>query len=150
MTAADRHLCVYVCGSTTTATTTAAVSPLHRPIQTTGELTIRVDTEGVSIRTYLGQLPVVVPTSHHVDVDETGHDTSPRANKKTRRSCTVKVEARKLCTALHWPNHATSALLCLIEQEQLVVHVTMEPVGFLTYYVPIQYCSDDEQEEEED
>ena len=43
-------------------------------------------------------------------------------------------------------NSASSAILCLVENEMLVLHVSLNPgaIGFFTYYVPIHYLPPDD------
>lgn len=99
--------------------------------QQSGELTISLESEGASIRAYFA-------------------DVAPAANANPEHDeCTVKVDARKLSAALQWqqqPQYVSSALLCLLENQQLVLHVSLEPtgVGFFTYYVPVHYLSKEE------
>ena len=58
---------------------------------------------------------------------------------------------QKLVACLAWqqssliPN-VSNALLCFIENEMLVLHVTLNPsnLGFLTYYIPVHFLSEDE------
>lgn len=114
---------------------TATARSLHPTVlihgnQQSGELTISLESEGASIRAYFAD---VAP--------------APNANPE-HDECTVKVDARKLSAALQWqqqPQYVSSALLCLLENQQLVLHVTLEPagVGFFTYYVPVHYLSKD-------
>jgi HUS1 checkpoint protein len=96
--------------------------------QQSGELTISLESEGASIRAYFA-------------------DVAPAATADPEKyECTVKVDARKLSAALQWqqqPQYISSALLGLLENQQLILHVTLEPagVGFFTYYVPVHYLS---------
>jgi HUS1 checkpoint protein len=99
----------------------------------TGELTVSLDSEGASIRTYFGKLTPLLDDNCSSENEE----------------CTVKVDVRKLSAALQWQQHASavsSALMCLVENEQLVLHVTLDPaiVGFFTYYVPVHFMSSDD------
>jgi len=100
-----------------------------------GELTLRADNEGSSIRTFFGKL-----TPRIEGCREGGNGT-----------CCIKIDTKKLVACLQWqqasliPNVST-ALLCLIENEMLVLHVTLNPehLGFLTYYIPVHFLSRDE------
>jgi hypothetical protein len=98
----------------------------------TGDLTLSVDTDGASIRTFFHRL---IPR--------------PDACKEnTTNICEVKIETKKLTSCLQWQqntNLASSALLCLVENEVVVLHVTLSPrsVGFFTYYVPVHFLSSD-------
>jgi HUS1 checkpoint protein len=65
--------------------------------------------------------------------------------------CTLKVETKNLSVALqlagdHVAGLVSSALLCMVENEMLVVHVLLNPasVGFFTYYVPVHFLSSTE------
>lgn len=98
--------------------------------QKSGELTISLESEGASIRAYFA-------------------DIAPASNANLENDeCTVKVDARKLSAAFQWqqqPQFVSSALLCLLDNQQLVLHVCLEPagIGFFTYYVPVHYLSDE-------
>ena len=99
----------------------------------TGELTLRVDSDGASMRTFLTKL---VPKFD---------DCKSQDNAS---SCTLKVDTKKLSTCLQWQatmnKTVSSSLLCMVENEMLVLHVVLDPgsVGFFTYYVPVHYLSD--------
>jgi HUS1 checkpoint protein len=115
----------------------------------TGELTVSLDSDGASIRTYFGKLVPVAQPAGQFDKDESDNATTTRGD-----CCTVKVDARKMYAALQWQAAAhhhcfSSAVICLTENEMLVVHVTLNPtvVGFFTYYVPVHYLSPDPQDE---
>jgi HUS1 checkpoint protein len=102
-----------------------------------GALTVRSHTDGcAALQTYFGQL------TPRLD------NCSDRTDASTIRQ--VKVDTKKLATALAWQqpqsqNMVQSALLCLVENEMLVVHVNLNPenVGFFTYYVPVHFLSSD-------
>jgi HUS1 checkpoint protein len=101
-----------------------------------GALTVRSHTDGAALQTYFGQL------TPRLD------NCSDRTDASTIRQ--VKVDTKKLATALQWQQPQSqsmvqSALLCLVENEMLVVHVNLNPenVGFFTYYVPVHFISSD-------
>jgi HUS1 checkpoint protein len=106
-----------------------------------GALTVRSHTDGcAALQTYFGQL------TPRLD------NCSERTDASTIRQ--VKVDTKKLATALAWQQQqpsqlsqsmVQSALLCLVENEMLVVHVNLNPenVGFFTYYVPVHFLSPD-------
>jgi Hus1-like protein len=101
-----------------------------------GDLTVRVDTDGASLRTYF---PHVAPQVEGCAPHSPGHGQ-------------VKVDTKKLHACLQWqmyPQIVSCALLCLVENEMLVMHVSLQPsaVGFFTYYVPVHYISNEPGEE---
>jgi HUS1 checkpoint protein len=105
-----------------------------------GELIVQVERDGASIRTYF-------PPSQQVPPEAT--QTTSTTDKET---ITLKVDTKKLLSSLQWQQHGgltSSGLLCLVENEMLVVHANLHPqsVGFLTYYVPVQYLPLDPTEE---
>ena len=99
----------------------------------TGELTLRVDSDGASIRTFFTKL------EPKFDDDKLQDESA---------TCTLKVDTKKLLTCLQWQatmsRTVSSSLLCLVENEMLVLHVALNPssVGFFTYYVPVHYMTD--------
>lgn len=104
-----------------------------------GELTLRVDGDGASIRTFFSKL---IPRFEDCKASEEEY-----ANGEAP-CCTLKVDTKKLSACLQWQTsmlrNVGSALLCLTENEMLVVHVVLNPasVGFFTYYVPVHFLSD--------
>ena len=57
------------------------------------------------------------------------------------------MDTKKLWASLQWqPQAASQAVLCLVENEMLVVHVSLQPstVGFFTYYVPVHFLQEDD------
>ena len=104
----------------------------------TGELVLRIDNDAVSIKTFYDKL---IP---RVD------DESPHSRTQDPASCTLKVDSKKLLASLQWQSSMTrssisSYILCMIENEMLVIHVLLNPedVGFFTYYIPVHYLSSD-------
>ena len=136
-----------------------------------GELTLRIDGDGASIRTFYGKL---IPRFEDLEEDESGDDegesdqeeddqendgipSSSSARKRRRRSkktktCTLKVDSRKLSACLQWQGtmllgrSVGSAVLCMVKNEMLCLHCMLNPgtVGFFTYYVPVHYLSPDQ------
>ena len=140
-----------------------------------GELTISANTDGASIQTYFSRFVTRLDAydkNHDNNNDNATsssssppmpppNDTSSRRNQSTR----IKIDTKKLAASLQWQPAPTSsssssshhhhhgnnnpmvssALLCLMENEMVVVHVNLYPmnVGFLTYYVPVHYLSND-------
>mmetsp|Transcript_2605 Transcript_2605/g.3687 ORF Transcript_2605/g.3687 Transcript_2605/m.3687 type:complete len:384 (+) Transcript_2605:33-1184(+) len=111
-----------------------------------GELTLRVDGDGASIQTFYNKL---VPRFEDCK-STTGRDGQNDENDEPVR-CTLKVDSKKLNACLQWQGtlsigkSISSAVLCLVENEMLVLHVMLNPssVGFFTYYVPVHYLSED-------
>jgi HUS1 checkpoint protein len=102
-----------------------------------GELTISMDSDGSSIRTIFTKL-----TPRHEDCKQGASD-----------ECSVKVDCKKLTACLQWQQQtglASSALLCLVENEALVLHVLLNPadVGFFTYYIPVHFQARDPRDDE--
>jgi len=64
--------------------------------------------------------------------------------------CTVKLDTRKLHASLHWQatlgvRDVSSAVMCMWENEMLVLDVTLNPeIGRFMYYVPVHFVSSDE------
>jgi hypothetical protein len=114
----------------------------------TGELTVRLDSGGASIRTFLSKV-----------------HPRPEDCKPGVEACCVMVDTKKLAASLQWQtgsggfgghntgggsnngNHAlvSSTLFCLVPNEMLILHAILQPasVGFFTYYVPVHYLSAD-------
>ena len=88
-----------------------------------GELTLRTENEGSTVRAFFGKL---VP-----------HNEECRDG--AREVCLLKVDTKKLVCCLQWQQSAmvpnvSNALLCFIENQMLLVHVTFNPnsLGCLT------------------
>mmetsp|Transcript_18863 Transcript_18863/g.31178 ORF Transcript_18863/g.31178 Transcript_18863/m.31178 type:complete len:158 (-) Transcript_18863:666-1139(-) len=117
-----------------------------------GNLTLRIDSDGSSIRTFFSKLlPRYEDTKS--SQDEQQQDSSNNGtNTPTIAKCCLKVDTKKLSSCLQWQSTMTknvsSALLCMVENEMLVVHVLLNPasVGFFTYYVPVHFLSSAELE----
>lgn len=111
-----------------------------------GFLTLRLDGDGASIRTTFNKL---IPI--HEDCKSSQEDASQtQGGSQEPLKCTVKVDSKKLYASLHWQGtfsvrDLSSAVLCLWENEMLVLDVTLNPeVGRFMYYVPVHYISPDE------
>jgi HUS1 checkpoint protein len=132
-----------------------ALSPhVYLSANMTGELTLSLDSDGASIRTFLSKL------------HPRPEDCKPGVNE-----CCVRVDTKKLSACLQWSANSSggsggggnggghsnyhssssnnalvsSTLLCLVQNEMLIVHAILQPasVGFFTYYVPVHYLSED-------
>ncbi|KAL7577043.1 hypothetical protein ACA910_006785 [Epithemia clementina (nom. ined.)] len=100
------------------------------------------------------------PRSDHNDDNHNDNDDQDEVE------CTVKVDTKKLALCLQWqggqPHQgasvsssssfslASTALLCWVENEALVLHVLLNPshVGFFTYYIPVHFLSASEDEDD--
>ncbi len=118
-----------------------------------GILTLRIDSDGASIRTSFNKLIPIHEDckqgqSQSQESDADGDGLSQ--NNATLGKCTVKLDSRKLHTSLHWQQSlgtrdVSTAVLCMWENEMLVLDVTLNPeIGRFMYYVPCQYISADE------
>jgi HUS1 checkpoint protein len=130
---------VTVCTTVDSRSYVIIVATVYMEGSMAGELTLRIDSDGSSIRTFFSKLlPRFEDTKDSQDDDDA----------LTR--CTLKVDTKKLSTALQYQATMTktvnSALLCMVENEMLVVHVLLNPasVGFFTYYVPVHFLSSSE------
>ena len=110
-----------------------------------GELTLSIEGDGASIRTFYNKL---IPRFEDC---KTTPEQNPNGQPAAAARCKLKVDAKKLYACLQWQAHlhigaaVSSAVLCMVENEMLVLHVTLNPgsVGFFTYYVPVHFLSDD-------
>ncbi|KAL7537132.1 hypothetical protein ACHAXR_007609 [Thalassiosira sp. AJA248-18] len=103
-----------------------------------GELVLRIDNDAVSIRTFYDKL---IP---RVDEEESSQ------SQKDPARCTLKIDSKKLLASLQWQasmarGSVSSYIICMIENEMMVVHVVLNPedVGFFTWYVPVHFLSPD-------
>eukprot|EP00587_Corethron_hystrix_P011729 CAMPEP_0113322978 /NCGR_PEP_ID=MMETSP0010_2-20120614/15974_1 /TAXON_ID=216773 ORGANISM="Corethron hystrix, Strain 308" /NCGR_SAMPLE_ID=MMETSP0010_2 /ASSEMBLY_ACC=CAM_ASM_000155 /LENGTH=117 /DNA_ID=CAMNT_0000181675 /DNA_START=66 /DNA_END=419 /DNA_ORIENTATION=+ /assembly_acc=CAM_ASM_000155 len=109
-----------------------------------GDLTLRVDSPGTSVRTFYSGL-----TPRYRDDQEIPHVE----NEEDVRRCLLKIDGRKLSVAFGWQagplalgrGSTTSCVLCLVKNEMLVCHILLNPVelGFITYYVPVCYLDEE-------
>lgn len=110
-----------------------------------GELTLRHSGDGASIRTFFSKL---IPRFEDCKVSE-----EEAANSEDSPRCILKVDTKKLSACLQWQatmqRNVGSALLCMVENEMLVLHVCLNPesVGFFTYYIPVHYMSPEDIED---
>lgn len=115
--------------------------------QRSGELSVVWDAGSACIRTFLSKLvPVEAETVARQQQDENHIPNEVEQSQLLKESATVHVDLRKLATGFHWQqqlavNAVSSVVLCMIEAEQIIIHVTLDPieVGFFTYYIPVQY-----------
>ena len=111
-----------------------------------GELVLRIDGDGVSIRTFYNKL---VPRFEDLKSTKTGGGGGENSEPV---QCTLKVDSKKLNSCLHWQGtmvlgrSVEKAVLCMVENEMLVLHCMLNPgnVGFFTYYVPVHFLSPDQ------
>ena len=103
---------------------------LHASMQ--GDLDIAYNCDGSSLKTYFRHL--------------TPRPEGCADATQEQAAATLKLDTRKLSASLAWPTPlVSSALLCLVENEVLVVHVRLRRnVGTMTYYVPVHYYESDE------
>ena len=111
-----------------------------------GELVLRIDSDAVSIRTYYDKL---IPRVEEEEATTTGRDGG-EVKQRTKKKCTLKVDSKKLLASLQWQSSMArgsvgSYIICMIENEMMVVHVMLNPeeLGFFTYYIPVHYLSRD-------
>mmetsp|Transcript_10591 Transcript_10591/g.15808 ORF Transcript_10591/g.15808 Transcript_10591/m.15808 type:complete len:364 (+) Transcript_10591:1-1092(+) len=108
-----------------------------------GELTLRIDGDGASIRIFYSKL---IPRFE--DCKTSAEENNNGDNEPAR--CTIKVDSKKLHACLQWQatmaRSVSSAVLCMVENEMLVLHIMLNPgdVGFFTYYVPVHFLSPDQ------
>lgn len=113
-----------------------------------GDLTLRLDHDGASLACFYNHL--VPRFLGAVGYDNDDDDNQAQPNHHPNAQCTLKVDAQKLWTCLQW-QHAGSAtafgiktcLLCMVENEMLVMHVDLA-IGFFTYYIPVLFLQEDE------
>mmetsp|Transcript_15137 Transcript_15137/g.32084 ORF Transcript_15137/g.32084 Transcript_15137/m.32084 type:complete len:362 (-) Transcript_15137:247-1332(-) len=103
-----------------------------------GELVLRIDSDAVSIRTFYDKL-----------IPRTDEEESLQSRRDPAR-CTLKIDSKKLLASLQWQSSmargsVSSYIICMIENEMMVVHVVLNPedVGFFTYYIPVHFLSHD-------
>ncbi len=99
-----------------------------------GELTLHIDNEGASIRTFLTNLEPIEEDCK----DPSGTELA---------QCTLKVDTKKLLTSLQWQAsfmNLSRAQICMVENEMLVFYVFLNPenLGFFTYYMPVHVLSE--------
>ena len=83
---------------------------------------------------------------HHIASQDTY--TTLTSNREPVK-CKVKVDTKKMHASLHWQGslstrEVSSAVMCMWENELLVLDVTLNPeIGRFMYYIPVHYLSDD-------
>lgn len=143
--------------------------PLDRPIRTVierlklmspyiyiegcmaGELSFSIDGDGVSVRTYYNRL---VPRFEECKASKEYHDNGRQIEEDdTSVRCILKVDSKKFLSCLQWQSLlgrsiVHSAIICMVENEMLVLHVLLNPrsLGFFTYYIPVHFISPDQLE----
>ena len=104
-----------------------------------GSLTLRADTEGVTIQTFFTNL-----TPRFESLDE---------EQCLENKCKLKVDCKKMANVLHAYTFLRfhSIIMCMIREHSLILHVLLEPAaaGTLTFYLPIVPLVDDEDEDAE-
>lgn len=110
--------------------------------QRTGELTVKMETEGASIETFFSRL-------HPVDDPENDPATSSNSNDA---ATVVKVDSKKLFVSLLWQQQTalvSRAVICFSANDRLIVHADLHPssVGHFTYYLPVHYLPADVRDE---
>ncbi len=105
-----------------------------------GELVLRVENDAVNIRTFYDKL---IPR-----IDD---QSEQMQQSQEMARCTLKVDSKKLLASLQWQSamsrgSVSSYIVCMIENEMMVVHVVLNPedLGFITYYIPVHYISHDD------
>jgi HUS1 checkpoint protein len=147
-----------------------SASPQDHGGRETGELCLFVDGNGASTRVYFNKLvPRFEETkaqqqaqSNNETDDENPEPASrppPTSATTTNTACTLKVDSKTLQSCLAWQSTlfgggggdklygVSSAILCMVDQEMLVIHVLFHPraLGFFTYYVPVMYMSPEDE-----
>lgn len=131
-----------------------------------GLLSLRIDGDGASIRTtFTNLIPIHEDCKSQNDITTTTTTTpqDPSQHQPTNQfsqsqsqtqqqytNCTVKVDSKKLYASLHWQGtlnitrDVSTAVLCMWENEMLVLDITLNPdIGRFMYYVPVHYLSSD-------
>jgi hypothetical protein len=130
-----------------------------------GILTLRVDSDGVGIRTSFDKLipihddckssQIPQPSQQEEGNGRGSHAATPSAtmtHNNEHAKCMLKVDSKKLHACLHWQatlgiGDISSAVLCMFENEMLVLDVTLNPeIGRFMYYIPVHYISSDDME----
>ena len=133
-----------------------------------GLLSLRIDGDGASIRTtFTNLIPIHEdcksqndittatpqdPSQHQQSTNQSQSQQSQTQDETQQQytNCTVKVDSKKLYASLHWQGtlnitrDVSTAVLCMWENEMLVLDVTLNPdIGRFMYYVPVHYLSSD-------
>lgn len=89
-----------------------------------GRLILRCDTSFLGLKTYFSNLSA---RHDYVTAAETA-------------KASVKIDARRMSTILNYSHVSlSSAVLCISENEALVLHLTLAPIdmGSVTFYLPV-------------
>ena len=119
-----------------------------------GLLTFQIDGDGASIRTTFTKLNPIhedcKQDTNENDRNQNQPQTTQTQQDRESASCTVKVDSKKLYACLHWQGtlhmvrDISSAVLCMWENEMLVLDVSLNPdLGRFMYYVPVHFLSND-------
>ena len=118
-----------------------------------GLLALRVDGDGASIRTTFTKLIPIhedCKTQQEENNNDNNNNIDQNNTQESQKCCTVKVDSKKLYASLHWQatlnlvRDISTAVLCMWENEMLVLDVTLNPdIGRFMYYVPVHYLSSD-------
>ena len=128
---------------------------------TTGELTVSAYQDGASVQAFFSKL-----TPRHTTSSADHASPPPTTTTPNKTTATVKMDTKKLGAALQGLQNSSSsssasgsggnaivnqAVLCLVENEMVVVHVNLQyGVGFFTYYVPVHFLLDEDDDDDED
>lgn len=116
-----------------------------------GLLDLSIQGDGTRITTSFNNL-IPIHEDCKTQQEDEGHnnEASACAQQQQTQQCTVKLDSKKLHASLHWQGtlnmarDVSTAVLCLWENEMLVLDVTLNPeIGRFMYYVPVHFISDD-------
>ena len=115
-----------------------------------GDLTLRLDHDGASLACFYNHLVPRFKEAGGGDGDDDDNDNDDQGLLDRNAQCTLKVDAQKLWTCLQWQQASSAttfgiktSLLCMVENEMLVMHVDLA-IGFFTYYIPVLFLQEDE------
>jgi len=111
---------------------------LYLEANAVGELTVSTYQDGASIQAFFSKLKLRRTADNHANDD---------TNKASAR---VKMDTKKLwasLSGLQQQSHISQAVLCLVENEMVVLHISLHSVGFFTYYVPVHFLNEEGEEE---
>ena len=112
-----------------------------------GFLNLSIQGDGTKITTTFNNL---IPIHEDCKSQEGNTNNNNNDETQTIQQCTVKLDSKKLYASLHWQatlnmaRDVSTAVLCMWENEMLVLDVTLNPeIGRFMYYVPVHFISDD-------
>lgn len=117
-----------------------------------GLLDLSIQGDGTKITTSFNNLiPIHEDCKRRDDESNNNNPDNPSQQQHQQiQQCTVKLDSKKLYASLHWQatlnmvRDVSSAVLCMWENEMLVLDVTLNPeIGRFMYYVPVHFISDD-------